>query len=78
MPARNVSYPDTYGKAQKGALPDILGPLNIEAEGDALVPQNDMAEIAGAMCSGEGSPDPLDIVYLIETDGTKEGGKSRR
>jgi hypothetical protein len=75
--AKKSQWPDTYGTAVRGALPDVLGPLNIDNEGDALAPANDMAEVAGAMCSGEGSPDPLDIVYIIETDGTREGGKRR-
>ena len=70
-------YPDDYGKRKPGALPDILGPLNVGDEGDKLVPENDMAEVAGAMCKGTGSPDPLDLVYIIEKDGTKGGGRKR-
>lgn len=65
-------YPDEYGK-RTSALPDILGPLNIDSEGDKLVPPNDMAEVAGQMCDGTGSPDPLGIVYIIEKDGSKKG-----
>ena len=67
-------YPDDYGRQVKGALPDVLTPLNVDEEGDKLVPRNDMVEVAGAMCRGTGSPDPLDLVYIIEKDGTK-GGK---
>jgi len=67
---KRSSYPDSYGVPTK-ALPDILGPLNIADEGDVLVPQNDMAEVAPAMAMGGKLRDPLDLVYCIETDGTK-------
>jgi hypothetical protein len=69
--AKKSGYPDTYGRPTK-ALPDILGPLNIDAEGDELVPPNDMAGVAPGMCLGGKLADPLDIVYCIETDGTKK------
>lgn len=39
-----MSYPNTYGKPTK-AIPDIKGPLNIDAQGDPGVPPNDMAEV---------------------------------
>lgn len=52
------TFPETYGVPTR-ALPDILGPLNIEAEGDR-VPPNDMAEIP----SGE-PRDPNDFVDVI-------------
>lgn len=71
MAKNSGQYPDSYGKNKGGALPDILGPLNVESEGDKLVPQNDMGEVGGAMCDGAGSPDPLDLVYIIEKDGAK-------
>jgi hypothetical protein len=54
-------YPDSYGKATK-ALPDILGPLNIASQGDKLVPENDMAEVAPSWASGKESKDPLGVV----------------
>jgi hypothetical protein len=54
-------YPDTYGKPTK-ALPDILGPLNIEQQGDKLVPANDMAEIAAPWVTGKESRDPLGVL----------------
>lgn len=58
-------YPDMVGKPTK-ALPDILGPLNIDEEGDKLVPRNDMAEVGGVMCDGKGSPDPLGLLRDID------------
>jgi hypothetical protein len=58
-------YPDMQGQPTK-ALPDILGPLNIDHEGDKLVPGNDMIEVAGAMCDGKGSPDPLGLLRDID------------
>jgi hypothetical protein len=54
-------YPDQYGRETK-ALPDILGPLNIDAQGDKLVPANDMAEIAPSWAMGKESRDPLGVV----------------
>jgi hypothetical protein len=68
--AKRSGYPDTYGYPTK-ALPDIMGPLNIQEEGDILVPPNDMAEVAPELCMGGRLRDPLDLVYCIETDGTK-------
>ena len=60
-------YPNEYGKTKKGVLPDILGPLNVDAEkGDRLVPQNDMGEVGGSMCKGTKVPDPND--FLAGTD----------
>ena len=56
-----MAYPDGYGKKTK-ALPDILGPLNIEHEGDALAPDNDMAEVAPGWVTGKESRDPLGVV----------------
>ena len=54
-------FPDNYGKVTK-ALPDIMGPLNINSEGDKLVPPNDMQEVGGAMADGKDSPDPLGLL----------------
>ena len=54
-------YPDTYGKPTK-ALPDINGPLNINQEGDSLVPDNDMAGVAPGWVMGKESKDPLGVV----------------
>jgi len=54
-------YPDEYGKPTK-ALPDILGPLNIDQQGDKLVPPNDMAEVAPGWVTGKESRDPLGVV----------------
>lgn len=62
-------YPSTYGRPTKGALPDILGPLNIEGEGDRLTPANDMAEIG--MASGSGVKDPLDLIPARDGSGKK-------
>ena len=58
------TFPEPYG-VPTGALPDIKGPLNIDAEGDH-VPANDMAEIPSGPC-----PDPLDLVDIIEPQGRK-------
>lgn len=62
--AKNGSgqYPDPYGRRKGGALPDIMGPLNINSEGDKLVPPNDMQEVGGAMADGKDSPDPLGLL----------------
>lgn len=68
--AKKNQYPDIYGRATK-ALPDILGPLNMDEEGDVLVPRNDMAEVAPELNMGGRLRDPLGLVYEIETDGTK-------
>ena len=54
-------YPSTYGKATK-ALPDIVGPLHIDQEGDTFVPANDMAEVAPSWAQGKESCDPLGVV----------------
>jgi hypothetical protein len=54
-------YPDTYGKPTK-ALPDILGPLNVDQQGDKLVPSNDMAAVAPTWATGKESKDPLGVV----------------
>lgn len=56
-----MSYPDQYGKTTK-ALPDICGPLNVDQEGDSLVPPNDMAEVAPGWVTGKESRDPLGVV----------------
>lgn len=54
-------YPETYGK-ETSALPDIMGPLNIEHQGDVLVPSNDMAAVAPGWVTGKSSKDPLGVV----------------
>jgi hypothetical protein len=56
-----MPYPDEYGRPTK-ALPDILGPLNIDQQGDKLVPANDMAEVAPGWVTGKESRDPLGVV----------------
>ncbi len=75
--ARNSKsmYPDDYGKAVPGALPDILGPLNVDNEGDKLVPPNDIRELAPPFVEGSSLPDPLGLVYSIEKDGSKGTGR---
>jgi len=55
------SYPQTYGK-ETSALPDIMGPLNIDQQGDSLVPPNDMAGTADGWATGKSSKDPLGVV----------------
>jgi hypothetical protein len=55
------SYPNIYGKTTS-ALPDILGPLNIDKEGDMLAPANDMAGVAPTFAQGKESKDPLGVV----------------
>ena len=59
--ARRYGYPQTYGVPTR-AIPDIAGPLNIDAEGDPGVPTNDMAEIPDGYC-----PDPMGFVDVIES-----------
>lgn len=54
-------YPDTYGK-ETSALPDIMGPLNIDQQGDSLAPANDMAAVAPGWVTGKSSKDPLGVV----------------
>lgn len=56
-------YPDTYGHPVKGALPDIIGPLNIEGDGDSLTPENDMAELG--LANGKECPDPMGFLSPI-------------
>lgn len=57
--APKTTYPPTYG-VETRALPDIKGPLNIDAQGDPGVPPNDMAEIP------DGEPrDPMDFVDVF-------------
>lgn len=60
-------YPSTYGKPMKGVLSEFLTPLSIECEGDNLVPENDMGEIA--LAGRESVPDPLSYVSVIEKGG---------
>ena len=71
-------WPDDYGKQVRGALPDVLGPLNIDNEGDKLVPPNDIAYLAPPFVEGTQVPDPLNLVYQIETDGSRGTGKSKK
>jgi hypothetical protein len=70
--ARNGSrYPETYG-SPTDAIPDIKGPLNIDAVGsgyaDLMAPANDMQEIPDGPC-----PDPMDFVDIIEPTGSPRG-----
>ena len=54
-------YPEEYGK-ETSALPDIKGPLNIDQQGDTLVPPNDMAGTGAGWATGKSSKDPLGVV----------------
>jgi hypothetical protein len=58
MAKKSGQYPDLYGSPTK-ALPDILGPLNIDEEGDKCVPRNDMNEFPRA--DGTIGPDPIGL-----------------
>lgn len=58
------TYPPIYGKPTK-ALPDIMGPLNIAAEGDP-VPENDMAAVGDGLSTGKGVADPLGLIKGID------------
>jgi hypothetical protein len=54
-------------KKSSGALPDIMGPLNVPPQpGDKLVPPNDMAEVGGSMCKGKEVPDPNNYVGPVK------------
>jgi hypothetical protein len=57
-------YPEVYGHPVKGALPDIIGPLNIEGEGDRCAPPNDMAELG--LADGRSCPDPMGFITPIQ------------
>lgn len=73
MAKKSSSYPDMYGQPLSGVLPDMATPLNIDQEGDELVPPNDMRAVAGPLGNsgaGEVSPDPLNLIKLFG-DGTK-------
>lgn len=59
-----MAYPSTYGKQTK-ALPDIKGPLNIDEQGDKLVPSNDMSGVGGKLSSGSPAPDPLGVINSL-------------
>jgi hypothetical protein len=59
--SKRSGYPDMYGVPTK-ALPDILGPLNIDQQGDNLVPANDMAEVGKPWVMGSESRDPLGVL----------------
>lgn len=69
--AQNSRYPITYG-TPTSAIPDLLGPLNVDAFGggfsDPFVPANDMQEIPDGPC-----PDPMDFVDIIEPTGSPRG-----
>lgn len=58
-------YPDTYGQPTS-ALPDVLGPLNIDEQGDSFVPKNDMAEVADGFARGQKPNDPLGLLRGID------------
>jgi hypothetical protein len=71
--SKGSSYPDMYGQPVKGVLPDMATPLNIDEDGDVLVPPNDMRAVGGTLGnsgSGEISPDPLGLLRPFG-DGTK-------
>jgi len=60
-------YPDQYGMPKGNCLPDLSGPLKVDApKGDKLVPQNDMQEVGGAFAKGTPPPDPNNFVKVIE------------
>ena len=67
-------YPDDYGRQLPGVLPDVLSPISVDNEGDKLVPPNDLGALAKPFVKGTEIPDPLDLVYQIEKDGTKGTG----
>jgi len=62
---RGAAYPDTYGTPTQ-ALPDVLGPLNIDQEGDQFVPPNDMAEVATPWSKGTKPNDPLALIKGLD------------
>lgn len=70
---RNSGYPDDYGIVLGNVLPDLLTPIKIDAEGDKLVPPNDMADVAPELSAGGQLKDPLGLVYSISKDGRKGG-----
>lgn len=53
-------FPKTYGHPTR-ALPDVVGPLNIDHSGDDA-PDNDMAEVGPEWAKGQRSRDPIGIV----------------
>lgn len=57
---RGNGYPPIYGHPTS-ALPDILGPLNIEHSGDS-VPPNDMVDVADGLSTGKEFNDPLSLL----------------
>lgn len=62
-----MAYPNEYGKKKSGVLPDMLGPLSVEAgKGDKLVPANDMGGVAGQFSRGGAPADPNGYVSPIE------------
>jgi hypothetical protein len=67
---KKSGYPDLYGTPLKGVLPDMATPLNINEQGDVLVPGNDMGEVAGKLSKGQECPDPLGFLKPFG-DGTK-------
>ncbi len=69
--AKKSSYPDMYGEPIKGAQVDMLSPLNIDAQGDLLVPPNDMKAVGGRVGDKDFTGyDPLDLIQRFG-DGTK-------
>lgn len=58
------TYPPVYGKPTK-ALPDIMGPLNIDQEGDST-PHNDMAGVADGLATGKKVNDPLGLIKGLD------------
>jgi hypothetical protein len=48
------------------ALPDIMGPLNVNKGGDTLAPPNDMSDVGGKACHGGRPNDPMAFVSPIE------------
>jgi hypothetical protein len=71
MAKKGLQYPDTYGTPIKGAMELIMSPLNMDEEGDVLVPRNDMKEVGGKIGDTNYiSPDPLDLIKRFG-DGTK-------
>ena len=62
-----MSYPEIQGKKNSKVLPDMSGPMAVDADkGDRHVPANDMGDVASSLTRGKGFPDPLDYVGVIE------------
>lgn len=62
-----MAYPKEQGKKKGSVLPDMSGPMAVEADkGDKCVPANDMGDVAPTMTMGRNIPDPLNLVDIID------------